>query len=434
MTKIKSLTIENFAGLEKVSVSFDDNLTYLVGPNGSGKTSIMNAIWFMFQGVAERPAEKSMAPLLGERFRFLKEGETTRGFMVIHDSDLCCDITVKRKMTKDETKVSFEAERDTVSLNQKWLTDLFNVMMISPDRFTELTSKQQTEVIGIDLSEEDKKIKDLKEEYTIINRKLKDIGTPVQVEKVERVNLSQIIELKDEYIDFNNIQTEKQANIDTYKKEIDKINETIEENNKKIRELSEINQQQEKRRVKGEELLNSLPIPEQLKNISVLDQQIAAAAEINEKAKEYENYIKELGLEETLKNELKENKQQQEGVLKMRINKIKSMELPFDNLSINEEGELLLNERPIKKPYFSKGQLLKIVPALLSKNAGKMKWVFIEDGNLLDKDMMRSTIEYLEERGFQIVMELVDHAPELQAHIIEMKECRVVNEYDNKVK
>jgi len=75
-----------------------------------------------------------------------------------------------------------------------------------------------------------------------------------------------------------------------------------------------------------------------------------------------------------------------------------------------------------------------MVLALLSKNAGKMKWVFIEDGNLLDKDMMRSTIEYLEERGFQIVMELVDHAPELQAHIIEMKECRVVNEYDNKVK
>jgi predicted ATPase len=50
--KLKKLTIENFRGIEHFEHDFTDelgrvrDLTVIVGPNGSGKTAILDAIWF----------------------------------------------------------------------------------------------------------------------------------------------------------------------------------------------------------------------------------------------------------------------------------------------------------------------------------------------------------------------------------------------------
>ena len=127
MSTIKSLTLENFAGFDKVSVSFDDNIIYLMGPNGSGKSTIgLTGIWYMFQGIAEKASAENPIPFPGERFRFMKHSATSKGTMVIHDDKLGCDVMVKKKMTKTGTEVSFEAP-DGIHVDKKWLNDLFNI-------------------------------------------------------------------------------------------------------------------------------------------------------------------------------------------------------------------------------------------------------------------------------------------------------------------
>lgn len=46
---LKSIRLQNFKAHSDTFVSFKDRLTVLVGPNGSGKTSVMEAIWLMSQ-------------------------------------------------------------------------------------------------------------------------------------------------------------------------------------------------------------------------------------------------------------------------------------------------------------------------------------------------------------------------------------------------
>lgn len=45
--KLRKVTINNYLSLKEVTLSFDD-LTVFVGKNGSGKTSIMEALYRFF--------------------------------------------------------------------------------------------------------------------------------------------------------------------------------------------------------------------------------------------------------------------------------------------------------------------------------------------------------------------------------------------------
>jgi energy-coupling factor transporter ATP-binding protein EcfA2 len=46
--RIKEITLENAACFEKITIPFSDNITVLVGTNGTGKTTVLNAIVGMF--------------------------------------------------------------------------------------------------------------------------------------------------------------------------------------------------------------------------------------------------------------------------------------------------------------------------------------------------------------------------------------------------
>jgi energy-coupling factor transporter ATP-binding protein EcfA2 len=85
-------------------VNLDENVTYLIGRNGSGKTKLgLDLIWFVLQGIAEKSSEGKI-PLLGERFRFIgKDGATAMGELVLHDDAINADIRVIRKLGKNFT-------------------------------------------------------------------------------------------------------------------------------------------------------------------------------------------------------------------------------------------------------------------------------------------------------------------------------------------
>ena len=211
--KIKSIKLENFAKYSHIEVSFDKNITYLIGENGAGKTTLgLNAIWFLFQGIAEK-SSKGNNPLIAERFRFIGEnGASAKGEMILFDEIRKIKIKVIRKLTKDGTSVTFEASEGLI-LNQEWLNDLFNVFLISPRSFLALDSKKQAEVLGIDTNRFDTELESLRSEHTLIGRELKNIGEIQTVEPVEKINITSLIESKNDVISFNDKQKELQQNI-----------------------------------------------------------------------------------------------------------------------------------------------------------------------------------------------------------------------------
>ena len=425
--KIKSIKLENFAKCSHIEVSFDKNITYLIGENGAGKTTLgLDAIWFLFQGIAEK-SSKSNNPFIAERFRFIGEnGASAKGEMVLFDETLKVKIKVIRKLTKDGTFVTFEAPSN-MTLNQEWLNDLFNVFLISPRSFLALDSKKQSEVLGINTSKFDTELENLKAEHTYINRELKNIGEIQAVESVEKIDITSLIERKNDIINFNDKQKELQQNIIKNKEKLILCEQEYEEllKQKTLLDL-EINKAKNKRDA-GVKYISNLPTPEKLTNSEDIDNKIKEATLNNDKNINYEHYLQQKQKYDLKVSELNNNKKKQSETIRDRIDYIRSKKLPFDNLEINEKGELLLSGKPIKEQYFATGELLKIVPVLISSLNPELKYVFIQQFNLLDEKQQKIVEEYLVGKGFQLVAEIVGEKEVENKHCIVLKDMHLVS-------
>ena len=424
--KIKSIKLDNFAKYSHIEVSFDKNITYLIGNNEAGKTTLgLNAIWFLFQGIAEK-SSKGNNPLIAERFRFIGEnGASAKGEMVLFDEARKVKIKVIRKLTKDGTSVTFEAPPN-MTLNQEWLNDLFNVFLISPRSFLALDSKKQAEVLGIDTSRFDTELESLRSEHTLVGRELKNIGEVQAIEPVEKINITSLIESKNDVISFNDKQKELQQNIIKNKEKLILCEQEYEKllKQKTLLEL-EINNVKNKRDA-GIKYISNLPMPEELINSEEIDNKIKEATLNNDKSIDHEHYLQQKQKYDLKVSELNNNKKKQSETMKAKIDYIRSKKLPFDNLEINEKGELLLSGKPIKEQYFATGELLKIVPVLISSLNPELKYVFIQQFNLLDEKQQKIVEEYLVGKGFQLVAEIVGEKEVENKHCIVLKDMHLV--------
>ena len=462
--KVKSIELNNFANYNKVSVSFDDNVTYLIGKNGAGKSTIgITAIWFMFCGIAEK-SSGGTTPLIGERFRFIgPNGKTANGEMILHDEKAGIDIKVIRKLTKSGTDLSFEAP-DGVELDQSWLTDLFNIFLIAPKKFTELSSKEQAKALGIDTKTFDDEIALLKKQFTEINAVYKSYGELPEVEKVDRIDVAELQKKKDEVrMQLNDLYLQNKAANEKLKKEWEAAckvvdNECATFNNtqialqNKIEQANKLYSQLEDLGYAGYEVsdwIKSLGKPEESKSfddyypaipataselpddseLKAIDTQIMAAVETNNKALLYAQYLEKKQQKEAKGAELQANKDKQAATEAERLEYIKAFKFPFSNLTVGEEGELLLNGKPIKQEYFSTGELLKIIPVLISTTQPELKYVFLQDFNLMDDEKQKEIEDFLTGKGFQLVVELVGKSKIADKNCILLRDNIVVEDY-----
>lgn len=454
--KIKDITLKNFGKYDLVSASFDPNVTYLMGPNGAGKSTFgFTGIQFMFEGMAEK-ASRGNSPVIGERFRFIgPNGKSSGGEMTLYDEVTKQEIKVSRTMTKDGNTVKFEGPA-TMRLSQEWLTSLFNEFMIAPKKFIQLSGYEQAKALGIDTTTFDANIKALKDEYTITNREMTAMGVIEAVEEVNFIDLDQLSAEKEaERIRLNTLFLENKRKNDelrtgyqeakktweiklaAHKAEIDtctKIWQDAYDHMSHFLSLLGIDESDEKQgsvvhimKTALDEYYSTIKkqlTPEQISKhepkepeyieerpdsstLDAIDEKILNASKNNVKAEQYQAYLKQLNKKEDLERQLKENKAQQETQVQNRIQYIKEFSFPFDNLTVDETGGLLFDNRPIKEPYFSTGELIKMVPLLFASLQTPLKCVFIQDFNLLDADNQEQVETYLTDAGFQLIIEYV---------------------------
>lgn len=73
--KISSLSLENFRCFEKLEIDFNEQLTVIVGVNGSGKTAILEAVGFFLTVYAENFSMEVNGFPNGHVISFIKKGE-----------------------------------------------------------------------------------------------------------------------------------------------------------------------------------------------------------------------------------------------------------------------------------------------------------------------------------------------------------------------
>jgi DNA repair ATPase RecN len=423
--KIKELKVKNFAKFTDLQIEFDSQITRLVGVNGSGKSSILLAIFTALKGMASKGDA-----IWGERFRFMTAGsDPDIQLTLVDEVKGGAEIIVRNELSKKGNEITFRAP-DDYPISQEWLSQLLSLSFVSAKNFCQLSGKEQAILLGIETDIYDRSIKGLKDEFTLLGRELKTLGTPEPVEKKEKVSITDLLIQKKVIDDFNIEQDNKQVEFDRWAGMLTKFTA---ERAELVKELALLDEKISS----GQAKLSLIPKPDQKKDIVEITKVIQNSELINLQADAYEKYQTKLQSIETKKEEIKANKEKQVQAEDNKINYIKSFDFGFDGLSVNDDGELLLNDgtssRPIKEPYFSKGQLEIIVARLYASTNPDLKVRFLDDFNLIDNSNQEKIINELVEAGFQLIVSEVAESS-TKENVILLRECRVVSDEELKTK
>jgi chromosome segregation ATPase len=463
--KIKQIMLKNFATVNHIELNLTDSVTYIIGENGSGKTTVgLNAIWFILEGLAL----KGKNVLHGDRFRFIgNHGPSAVGTIVLHDNVEKIDITISRKLLKNKTELKITAS-DKRQLPADFIDDIFNIFSINPAGFAKLTPQEQSIALGVDTSTFDESIKIAYDERKELGRDVKRLEGALEefetVEAVEPVDIKKLLSDKaclekenlkavekarserdnavQEAIEYNNKQDQHYNDIMVVKNTIDQQKKEIKELQEKIKELKQSLVKKQKNQAILLEKQAKLPTPAdkkqtnipvkmpKVKSLKNLNQQIESAEATNQKAALYQQRIiaVEKHADACKKHIAKQN--EMDKIKSDRIEYIKSCNLPFSNITVDDTGGILINDRPFNETYFSKGEILRIGAKLAATANPKLKYVFIPDSQSIDKKNREKLFKELTESGFQVVAEYVDTEKQKDHDSILLRERKIVESYN----
>ena len=154
---------------------------------------------------------------------------------------------------------------------------------------------------------------------------------------------------------------------------------------------------------KGEQWLSKNNIKPTMPTESI-EKQINDAEEINQKAQLYSQYEAKNAQLTELNKKLADKKLTVDKLEAKRLDKIKSFNFGVDGLDVDADGGLMLDGRPIRDPYFSKGEMEVIVTNLYASTNPELKVRFIDDFELLDQNNADKLVKDLTDRGFQLII------------------------------
>lgn len=453
--KIKKLFLNNFEKFVDFSVEFGNSVTRLIGLNGAGKTTVgCTAIWAGLRGIAEK---STGGQLIGSRYHFIRDGKASADIQIeLQDDSTGETIVCKNHITSTSNKITFTSSTGR-QLTNEWINNLFSVVFMSAKNFCLLSGKEQALQLGIDTSKIDAEIKELKNTFTILNREYKAFGEIEPVEEVLPVDIQELWEKKVGAQEENN-----RLRIAAVEKNKVLWNKYLEDRKKEEEEKAIFNMQQDAAacvlreveeaysalRTRGynglevKEFIETLRKPEPYRetistiepeevdeviddsNVLAIDEQIAEAYETNKRAEAYEKYVSLCELKSAKMQEIEENKRSQDIKIHERLDIINAHKFSFGGLSVDETGGLLLNDRPLRDPYYSKGELEVIVAELASSINPEWKTRFVDDFDLLDEKNQQKLISDLVTKGYQVIVAEVGEKATKDGSIC-LKECVV---------
>ena len=406
--RVKSLIIKNFKNMSYLKTNINEDVTYLVGKNGAGKTTIIDALWISLLG-------KNAMPKL-DRFKMIKQGAEKAEIVVVLTPEEGGDITVKRTITPKDCYLKIFQDGDVGrELNQKFLNDIISEFSINPLRFARLDPTSQALALGIDCSEVEAKIKESESDRRFAGRDLKrveaELASMGTIEHVKPVDIAKTAKALGEIRDHN----QKAAIV---KEKIERYETGISGRKAEIEELKELIVDMESFIEKHKDDCNILDTLE-------LEKKLEEANSVNFKARMYEKYQTE---RETYKKFKTEYDNANADVAKHREEKlalIVSKKFPFKNLEIGDEGHLLIDQKPFNENFFSKGEIYKIASKLINHINPELKTIFVQDSNLVDPENLNQILSI---PGFQFIVEYMSEKK--HEHAIYLRESKQVDSFD----
>lgn len=406
--RLKSLVVKNFKGMGFLQTNINQDVQYLVGNNGAGKTTVISAIWVALLGKTAMPKF--------DRFKMIKSGAEKAEITLTLVPENETEIIIKRTITPKDVYLKIWQEGNvTRELNQQFLNDILSEFSINPLRFARLKPEEQSIALGIDCSEIDSRIKEADEVRKDIARDLRRIEEETralgQIEAVLPVDVSKLAEELNEKRRQNDLALANEGRIETVKKSISRWKTEIETLQEQIKGAVAFIEE-----TKGK-----------TKTVETSDiaRQLAEASSINLKAQKFQQYN---DLHQKQKGITEEHNTACKKVQTLRDEKkqlIVSKKFPFKNLTIDNEGKLLVDNKPLNENFFSTGEIYKIASKLINHINPELKTIFVQNASLIDEENLNVILSI---EGYQFIVEITGE--EKREKAIYLREMKKISDLD----
>ena len=405
--KAAELTLVNFKGSTKLKIKFNGNVTFLIGVNGSGKTMIGTAFQYLFEGKTffNNKYRRRMITDGEDKLKVIGEftnEETGKSFKI-----------TRTLTSNDSPNLKVECD-DNDSLDMKEILSMINILYLRPFEIVKMTPQEQAKLVGVDTTDYDKKIKEMKSNLTVPRSDLKRVKDKLKEYVVDPMKIDKVI-LKDLYEERDNIREFNQEQLNR-NSEITSQTFSMQSQNQKIKKLEEELEFEKNSLTTMEDILESLDKPEPTQSLDNVKAKIENADATNTKATTYNTWIE---LNEDLKTKKVRFAFKQQDVKDAEQNKIdyiKSTKVD-PSVTFDEDGGLRLTafghtEAYLNEAFFSTGQILKLsiqfcLIKMLKDRANNLPTIpviFVDNAEGLDKKNLEYIDKISKEYNIQFIL------------------------------
>lgn len=445
--KLSKLIVENFCRISFVDLALGEHVTEISGPNGSGKTSSLNALWVLLKGKRVAPEE----PIHKGAARCRIQGQLG-------------DYVVTRTFQKDKhgeitTSLRIERGEEGMPPTEAFMRELIGEHMLDPGDFINLTPAEKFDVFrsfvpGVDfklIANQNRKDYDRRTEVNRAAKEQRAAANLIQLPEdcpqeevdVERL-LGQLRRAADENVDIER----RRANREKAVGEIERLREIarsggdriavyeLERNEQRDREVTALEEQiavlqqrisdareacrlDVERRTKDlaegaakaaadaealqEKLDKAGALPEPA-DLAALERQISAARATNELVGRSAERNRHVQLAEQYERESEEITTRMQARERSKQEAIAKAHLPIAGITFSDE-EVLLNGVPFEQA--STALKLKCGVAIAVAKNPTLRLVWIRDASLLDDKSYAQVEQLARECDAQILLETV---------------------------
>lgn len=379
--KIQKINIKNFKGLLDVEKNINGKNVYLIGGNGTGKTSFIDAVWVGLTGKNLPPEPTTDGAKRGQ---------------IELDLGECI---ARTKFTKGRP-VIFELEdkktRKPIKSPRTWLKKRIGVVDFDINDFFNKKPQQKIEyfakILEVDFSEFDADLEEAIESRKFDKRKLLELESKIQFynEDDAEKKLIDVIDLANEI----NVEKNKHSEYHRIKQGVSDIEDQIQELEQKL--------------TAGKKWLTDS------KNAPLSSDQILDLEKSLQDASHQNELIKEAKDAKSVDNEIDKLKKQidctQSDIDQLRVSKTKkiSSSIPVEGLTYDlMQEDFMYNGLPLNENQQNTADQLILgmkIGASLLKDLKIMK----VDGSLIDKKNFDKVLAWAKEQDIELFVELVD--------------------------
>ncbi len=390
--KIASFELENVKRIKLVELEPTENgLTVIGGRNNQGKTSVLDSLAWALGGNKFKPTKEK------------RDGSTLPPNLKVTLSN---GIVVERKGKNSALKVTDPTGQKS---GQKLLDSFIEPLALNLPKFMESTSKDKADTllniigVGPQLAKLNQMHNTLWTERTtkwqLYSARKGVVDSMPSYDNVpaDLISISDLLKQQQDILAKNGENARKRANLEQYKRELENIHQNIVTLQKQLNELFG----------KQGKLLDDIEIAEK----DVLELHDESTEELEENIRNIESINAKITANLNREKAIEEQKQYKaeydEYTVKIRkveqdkVDLLKNANLPLQELSVNDEGEIVYKNQPWDN--MSGSDQLKVATAIVRKLNPDCGFVFMDKLEQMDIQTMQEFGAWLEQEGLQVI-------------------------------